>query len=119
MIKKSKTEQQEDSAIELLSMHLSLEVNPLCNFVKEYKFCKQRDWKIDFYWEEYKLAAEIEGGIFINGRHVRPIGFINDKEKYNEMTMMDISLLRFITSEVKEGKALKEIKRWFISRKII
>ena len=68
--------------------------------VKEYKFCKERKWLIDYYLPELTLAIEVEGGVWSNGRHVRGKGFLKDMEKYNAITMAGIKLLRIDTDRL-------------------
>lgn len=69
----------------------------LTNFEREYKFHPTRKWKIDFYFPEYKLAVECDGGIWLGGRggHSSGQGISRDKEKANAMTMMGIALLQY------------------------
>ena len=81
--------------------------------VREYRFHPVRKWLIDLAWPTYRLAVEVEGGIWIRGRHTRPTGFLNDLEKYNELTLLDWSLLRVTTQQVRNGKAGELIARWF------
>jgi hypothetical protein len=69
-------------------------------FVKEYKFCKERKWKIDYYLPDLNAAIEVEGGVWSGGRHVNPKGFLNDIEKYNAITMAKIQLLRIDTDRL-------------------
>ena len=63
--------------------------------VREYKFHPTRKFRIDFSFTEKKLAIEIEGGAWQNGRHNRGTGFISDMEKYNLLTVMGWKLLRY------------------------
>lgn len=64
------------------------------SFVREYPFHKHycdennlsekpRQFKFDFAIIPLKIALEIEGGIYTLGRHIRPLGFLNDCIKYN------------------------------------
>ena len=69
-------------------------------FVKEYKFCKERKWLIDYYLPELNAAIEVEGGVWSGGRHVNPKGFLNDMDKYNAITMAKIDLLRIDTDRL-------------------
>ncbi len=69
-------------------------------FVKEYKFCKERKWKIDYYLPDLNAAVEVEGGVWTAGRHVNPKGFLKDMEKYNAITMAKIQLLRIDTDRL-------------------
>jgi very-short-patch-repair endonuclease len=79
----------------------------------EFRFHPTRRWRIDCAWPAHKLAVEIEGGAYCQGRHVRGTGFIADMCKYNELTLMGWSLLRFTPQQVKNGEAIKVIHRWF------
>lgn len=45
-----------------------------------------RKWRFDVAWRTYRVAVEIEGGVYTRGRHTRPVGFLNDVEKYNAAT---------------------------------
>jgi len=67
---------------------------------REYQFHLIRKWEIDFCWPEYMLAVEVEGGAWIQGRHVRGVGFKEDIEKYNEIEMAGYILLRFMPEQL-------------------
>lgn len=81
--------------------------------VREFKFHPTRKWRIDLAWPEEKLAVEIEGGVWSKGRHIRPKGFLGDLEKYNTLTILGWSLLRFTPQQVRTGEALTLIEEWF------
>jgi very-short-patch-repair endonuclease len=50
--------------------------------VPEYKFLEDRKFRFDFALPKYRLAIEIDGGVFgMRGRHIRPLGFQKDAEK--------------------------------------
>ena len=61
---------------------------------KEYKFHPKRKWRFDYAWPDYKIALEVEGGIWTKGRHVRGTGFLKDMEKYNAATVLGWRVLR-------------------------
>lgn len=63
--------------------------------VPEYRFSLNRKWRIDYAWPEYQIAMEIEGGIYIGGRHINPKGYIKDQEKYNNLAEIGWQLLRY------------------------
>ena len=63
--------------------------------VPEYKFHKTRKWRLDYAWPDKKIAMEIEGGVWIAGRHNRAPGFIKDMEKYNQLALYGWRLFRF------------------------
>lgn len=53
---------------------------------QEYKFHPRRRWRFDFALPARKIAIEINGGIWSNGRHVRGTGYLRDREKINAAT---------------------------------
>lgn len=65
-----------------------LEVTP------EYKFHPTRRWRFDYVILSHKIAIEVEGGAWTNGRHTRGSGFVKDMEKYNEATRLGYKLIR-------------------------
>jgi very-short-patch-repair endonuclease len=80
-------------------------------YVSEYRFHEERKWRVDFAFERARLAIEIEGGGWVNGRHNRGAGMEKDIEKYNALTLAGWRLLRFSGAMVKSGLALQTIER--------
>ena len=76
----------------------------------EFKFHPVRRWRIDFAWPFYKLAVEIEGGIFIRGRHVRGKGFVGDMQKYNALTELGWRLLRYQPTKIDYEQIVRVIR---------
>jgi len=102
-------------------------------FVQEYKFARVevgegagirerlkkaglKDWRFDFADIPNKIAIEIEGGIFVGGRHVNGAGFRADAIKYNEAQILGWTLLRFTDREVKTGQAVRTVERLYKRR---
>lgn len=77
--------------------------------VEEHRFAPPRKWAFDFAWPDLQLAVEIEGGTYSRGRHVRPQGFQNDCEKYNEATRLGWRVLRYTAKDVKSGAAVDAV----------
>lgn len=80
-------------------------------YASEYRFHDTRKWRVDFAFEHEKLAIEVEGGGWINGRHNRGAGMEKDMEKYNALTLAGWRLLRFGGKAIKSGEALTTIER--------
>lgn len=73
---------------------------------REYRFDPKRRWRADFANISSRTLIEIEGGIWIHGRHNRAAGFVADMDKYFEATLAGWTVFRLadvhITSHVIE-----------------
>jgi len=94
---------RKSSEAELLFEHHLKELGIL--YRREERFHDQRLWRLDFYLPEYRMAVEIDGGVWTGGRHTRGKGFEADCIKANHAIMAGIRLLRFSATQVKRGIA--------------
>ena len=78
--------------------------------VKEYKFHPTRKWRFDFAIPAYKIAIEVEGGVWTGGRHTRPQGFLGDIEKYNAGTLLGWRIFRVTPDELYSNKTFNLLK---------
>lgn len=83
---------------------------------EEQTFYPGRDWKVDLMWRAVGLIVEIEGGIWIGGRHVHPPGFIEDMRKYNQMDLLGWDLIRVLPDWIDTGEALALLQDYFAKR---
>lgn len=60
----------------------------------EHRFHDTRRWRFDFALPTFKIAIEVEGGVWTAGRHTRPRGFLGDMEKYNAAAALGWRVLR-------------------------
>ena len=61
---------------------------------KEFRFHPVRKWRADFAHIPSRTLIEIEGGIYVNGRHNRGAGFAADLEKYMEASLAGWRVIR-------------------------
>lgn len=78
-----------------------------------YKFAAMlgRRWAFDFAWPDEQLAIEIEGGIYVGGRHVRGAAFEVDTVKYNTAALLGWRVLRFGPAAVRTDGFIAEAWR--------
>jgi len=91
------------------AMALLLKISNI-QFEREYRFHPVRRWRFDFAIPQNRIAVEIEGGIYTQGRHTRGSGFAKDCEKYNAATVLGWSVLRYPANQVSSESA-EEIKQ--------
>jgi very-short-patch-repair endonuclease len=97
-------------------MHVTLAFDAQCRAVglpepvAEFKFHPVRKWRTDWAWPDRKLAVEVEGGVFIHGRHSRGAGMLKDMEKYNALAAAGWRLIRVTPSQVRSGAALAAVE---------
>jgi hypothetical protein len=70
--------------------------------VAEFVFHPTRKWAFDYCWPDVKVALEIEGGAFIEGRHTRGVGFIRDMQKYSEAAIRGWCLIRVTPDQLQQ-----------------
>jgi very-short-patch-repair endonuclease len=75
------------------------------NPAAEVQFAPPRKWRFDFCFPEPKIAIEIEGGLFIAGRHGRGAGARKDMEKYNMAGLLGWRVFRFLPEQLRSGAA--------------
>lgn len=72
----------------------------------EHHFKAGRRWRFDWAWPERRVALEVEGGVWTEGRHTRGAGFLGDMAKYNEAALLGWRILRCTPSEMYEPATL-------------
>jgi len=84
----------------------------LTNVVPEYRFCPERKYRIDVALPVYKIAIEIEGGVYQTASigHASIGGILRDMEKYNLLTELGWRVLRYTTDKLNKSATLEQIK---------
>lgn len=101
---KNKQNSQSDLFVMLCKAELGLDI------VKEFRFTPKRKWRFDYAIPQYRIALEVEGGIWAKGRHTRPQGFLGDIEKYNTATLMGWKLLRTTPQNLVAERTIEMLK---------
>lgn len=63
-----------------------------------------REWRFDFAWPAVKVALELDGAVWTQGRHTRGSGFLGDLEKMNEAAIRGWLVLRVETKRANDEK---------------
>lgn len=77
----------------------------------EVRFHSTRGWRFDYAWPKYRVALEVEGGVFTGGRHTSAVGFIKDAEKYNYAACMGWAIIRCMPRTLCTGETMAFIKQ--------
>ena len=85
----------------------------------EFKFHATRRWRFDYCWIDEKIALEVEGGIWINGRHNRGSGFIKDMEKYNNAALLGYRVIKCTPKTLTDINNIELIKNILQIKKTI
>ena len=75
----------------------------------EYRFDIDRGWRFDFAWPNQKVALEVQGGLFVNGAHVRGAAVVKEHEKLNWAAMHGWRVLYCQPSDVASVRVARMI----------
>lgn len=75
---------------------------PQCQCFEEYRFHPERKWRFDFALPCRRLAIEIEGGVWIRGRHTRGKGFLGDCVKYSTAAVLGWRVIRLAPQQLND-----------------
>lgn len=108
---------------EVFRGQLDMARNEIPAYHREYTFAPPRRYRFDFCWPDYKLAVELEGGLYTHGkqvdgrvmksRHLTIKGFEADCEKYNLAALRGWLVLRFPARHVQNWNALAAVLEFF------
>jgi very-short-patch-repair endonuclease len=82
----------------------------LTDFEQEFEFAPPRKYRLDLAFPAQKVGIEIEGGVFSQGAHSRPLGIIRDMSKHNLLILSGWRVLRYTPDQVKQGEAIEGLK---------
>ena len=81
-------------------------------WVSEYKGISGRKFRFDAANPTDKVCVEVDGGVWIHGRHNRPIGMQKDLEKYNLAVLEGWRVLRYTPETLKRTpwKLIRDVR---------
>lgn len=79
--------------------------------VLEYRFHPSRQWRWDIALVDQRIALEVDGGIWTQGRHVRGRGFLADREKINTGVILGWRVLEVTPDQATCGHAVDLVRR--------
>jgi very-short-patch-repair endonuclease len=85
---------------------------------REYKFHGMRRWRFDLAWPGQKLAVEVDGGVWIAGRHTRGAGFEADCVKGAAALILGWRVLHVTPGQITKGFALAWIEQALAIREV-
>lgn len=77
---------------------------------REHRFLPDRRFRFDLAWPDRRVAVEIEGGTWVEGRHSRGKGYEADCEKQCLAVIAGWRLLRVTGDMVTDGRALRFVE---------
>lgn len=80
-------------------------------WTREYKAIPGRQFRIDIAFPELKVAVEVMGGTWSDGRHTRGAGYATDCEKACLLAGLGWRYLPVTSEQVRTGQALKWVEK--------
>ena len=77
----------------------------------EHRFHPARKWRFDWAFVEARVALEVEGGVWTEGRHTRGAGFVADMAKYNEAAALGWRIVRCVPDDLHSPALLDLLRR--------
>jgi len=72
---------------------------------EEHRFAPPRRFRFDIAFIPQHVAVEVEGGVWVKGRHIRPSGYEKDCLKYNLAVVQGWRVLRYTPQMLKRDPA--------------
>jgi hypothetical protein len=123
-IQKAKRELNKAKAKRIQVSFLSrLNAEGLPEATPEHRFWQGRRFRFDYAWVDKKIALEVEGGLYGNGKncprckrpsamgHTSVTGIRRDMEKYNEAAALGWRLIRVEPSKLESTETIELLKR--------
>ena len=87
------------------------ELSGLPKPVAEHRFAPPRRWRFDHAWPDHLLALEVQGGLFVQGRHSRGAALLKEHEKLNEAAAQGWRVLFTTPKDLESTTTLDLLRR--------
>lgn len=89
----------------------------LTGYERNTRFIPGRRFEADFYWEDLKLALEVDGGVFLpRGGHTTGVGYTKDRERDVEALLHGILTVRYTSQQIRDGYAIETFEKLYRQR---
>lgn len=78
---------------------------------REYRFAPPRRFELDFAYPAQKIGIEVNGAIWVQGRHTRGTGASSDAEKLSLAAIHGWRILVVVGEHIRDGRAIKWIEQ--------
>ena len=79
--------------------------------IPEHRFHSARKWRFDYAWPDVGLALEVDGGIWVQGRHSRGSGQVKEMEKFNAAAVDGWRILRVTPKALADPETAALVRR--------
>lgn len=96
-----------------LEQHLAFDILAcrLPEPVRELRFAPPRRWRFDFAWPDHLLAVEVQGGLWIFGRHQQPQALLAEHEKLAAAAARGWRVMFVSGESIASGDAVRWIEK--------
>lgn len=77
----------------------------------EYRFHETRKWRFDYAWTHARLALEVDGGIWVRGRHSGGAGQLKDMEKFNAAACQGWRVIKVTPQQIHKPETFAMIRK--------
>ncbi len=79
--------------------------------VTEFRFAPPRRWRMDYCWKAQFVGLEVDGAVWVAGRHTRGSGWIKDTEKLNAAAIAGYRMLRCTPKQLHDLQFIATIRK--------
>jgi hypothetical protein len=79
----------------------------------EVQVVPERRWRFDLAWRRHLLAVEVQGGLFVKGRHTQGAALVREFEKLNAAAVRGWAVLLVTPEQVTGGPLTDALGEFF------